>query len=382
MAGNQDYYDILGVSKDASQQEIKKAYRKLAKKYHPDLNDSPEAEQKYKEVNEAFEVLSDDQKRQQYDRFGSAGMGGNGGFGQGNYQSYSSGGFGGFEDIFNDMFGGGFGGFGGQQRHNHARRGEDLQYTVTLEFEEAIFGKSTKIKYKRNETCHVCDGDGAKPGTGKTTCSRCGGSGIIRETRQTPLGQVQTQTTCPVCDGTGEEIKDKCTNCQGSGHERKTHTVKVNIPAGVDDGQSMRLSGQGSAGENGGGYGDLYVVFKIKKSDLYTREGRDIKIELPVNFAQAALGDELEVPTVYGKVNMKIPAGTQSGAVIRLKGKGVPEIHGDRTGDQRVMIKIITPKKLNSEQKEALKAFANASGDSVTPEEKNFWDKLKDKFTN
>ncbi|MDO4670088.1 MAG: molecular chaperone DnaJ [Aerococcus sp.] len=389
MASNKDYYDILGVSKDATQKEIKRAYRKLAKQYHPDLNDSPEAEAKYKEVNDAYEVLGDEQKRKQYDQFGSAGMNGNGGFGGfggfgngGNYQSYTSSDFGGFEDIFGDIFGGG--GFGGSSRRraqNAPRTGEDLQYTITLEFKEAVFGKTDKIKYKRDEDCHVCHGSGAKPGTGKKTCPTCHGAGVVTQARQTPFGNVQTQTTCPTCHGSGEIIEEKCTNCHGSGHEQKTHTVKVTIPAGVEDGQSMRLSRQGNAGTNGGGYGDLYVVFRVKPSEIFERTGSEIRLELPINFAQAALGDEVEVPTVHGKVRMKIPAGTQSGDVIRLKGKGAPVLNGgDKVGDQKVQIKIVTPKSLNKQQKEALRAFAEASGDSVTEEEKNFWDTLKDVF--
>lgn len=384
MASNKDYYDILGVSKDATQKDIKRAYRKLAKKYHPDLNDSPEAEAKYKEVNDAYEVLGDEQKRKQYDQFGAAGMNGNGGFGgfgNGNYQSYTSSDFGGFEDIFSDLFGGaGFGGGGRRRAQNMPRTGDDLQYTVDLDFKEAIFGKKDKIKYKREEECHVCHGSGAKPGTGKSTCQTCHGAGVINQTRQTPFGNMQTQTTCPTCHGTGEVIVDKCTNCQGSGHERKTHTVKVTIPAGVEDGQTMRLSGQGNAGTNGGGYGDLYVVFHVQPSEIFERTGSEIRLELPINFAQAALGDEVEVPTVHGKVRMKIPAGTQSGDVIRLRGKGAPVLNGDTTGDQKVKIKIVTPKHLNKQQKEALRQFAEASGDSVTEEEKNFWDTLKDVF--
>ncbi|MDO4680851.1 MAG: molecular chaperone DnaJ [Aerococcus sp.] len=388
MASNKDYYDILGVSKDATQQEIKRAYRKLAKKYHPDLNDSPEAEEKYKEVNDAYEVLGDEQKRKQYDQYGASGMNGNGGFGggfdgfgNGSYQSYSSSDFGGgFDDIFNTFFGGGGGSFGGRRAQNAPQKGEDLQYTIQLSFKEAIFGKKDRIKYKREEECHVCHGSGAKSGTGKTTCPTCHGVGVVTQTRQTPLGNMQTQTTCPTCHGTGQVIKDPCDNCHGSGHEQKTHTVKVTIPAGVEEGQSMRLSGQGNAGTNGGSYGDLYVVFHVKPSEIFERNGSEIWLELPINFAQAALGDEVEVPTVHGKVRMKIPAGTQSGDVIRLRGQGAPVLNRDTQGDQKVRIKIITPKHLNKQQKQALREFAEASGNSVTEEEKNFWDKLKDVF--
>ncbi|WP_195852837.1 molecular chaperone DnaJ [Aerococcus tenax] len=382
-----DYYDILGVSKDASQKDIKRAYRKLAKKYHPDLNHDPGAEEKYKEVTEAYEVLSDENKRKQYDQFGHAGAnGGFGGFGNGSYQSYSGQGFSGFEDIFDQFFGGqgGFGGFGSsasQRSRTAPRRGDDLQYTMDLSFEEAIFGKEETISYKREEACQVCEGSGAKPGTSKKTCPTCNGQGVVQQVRNTPFGQMASQTTCSQCQGEGKIIEDPCTNCQGSGREEKTHTVKVKVPAGVEDEQSIRLSGQGSAGYNKGPAGDLYVVFRVAKSNIFQRKGSQISIDLPLNFAQAALGDEVEVPTVHGKVNLKIPAGTQSGDTIRLRGKGAPVLNRDRNGDQLVNIKIITPKHLNDKQKAALRDYAKASGNNVTEEEKNFFDKIKDAFS-
>lgn len=374
-------YDVLGVSKDASQAEIKKAYRKLSKKYHPDINDSPDAEQKFKEVSDAYEILGDEQKRQQYDQFGSTGgPGGFGGSGAGGYQQYS----GGFEDIFDTFFGGGggFGGFGQQARRdpNAPRQGDDLQYTMDLSFEEAIFGKEETVSYKREQDCHYCEGSGAKPGTSPKTCTQCGGRGVVNQTQNTPLGRMTTQTTCPTCHGTGQIIEHKCEHCHGEGRETTDHKVKVKVPAGVEEGQSIRLSGQGNEGKNHGPAGDLYVVFRVKRSDIFERKGPEIYFTLPINFAQAALGDEVEVPTVHGKVTMKIPSGTQTGETFRLKGKGAPRLNGSSNGDQRVTVKVMTPKHLNDGQKEALRKFAEATGDNVTEEEQNFFDKLKRAF--
>lgn len=383
MAEKRDYYDVLGVDKNASKEELKKAYRKLSKKYHPDINKEPGADEKFKEVTEAYEVLSDEQQRAAYDQYGHAGTQGGfggGGFGGGGYQSYG----GGFEDIFDTFFGGGggFGGFGGSSRRdpNAPRQGDDLQYTLDLEFEEAIFGTEKTIKYKREEGCHYCDGTGAQPGTQPKTCPTCGGRGVQNVVRDTPLGRVQTQSVCSTCGGTGQIIEKKCDHCQGKGREAATHTVKVKVPAGVEDGQSMRLSGQGNEGYNNGPAGDLYVVFRVKRSDIFERHGAEIRFTLPINFAQAALGDEVEVPTVHGKVAMKIPAGTQTGATFRLKGKGAPKLNGKTNGDQQVVVKVITPKDLNDKQKQALRDFAEASGDNVSEEEQNLFDKIKKAF--
>lgn len=378
-----DYYDILGLDRNASQSDIKRAYRKLSKKYHPDVNDSPDAEKKFKEVAEAYEVLGNEQKRQQYDQFGQAGGGFDqqGGFGgAGGYQSFSGGDF---EDIFSQFFGGGsgFGGFQGRQMNPNApKEGEDLQYTLDLSFKEAIFGIEKTIKYKREEECEVCHGSKAQPGTAAKRCQTCNGRGVVNETRNTAFGRMQTQAVCPDCGGTGEIIEHKCEACHGSGRQNKTHSVKVTIPAGVEDGQSMRLKDQGNAGYNRGPNGDLFVVFRVKESTVFGRQGPEIFFELPINFAQAALGDEIEVPTVHGKVKMKIPAGTQSGDTLRLKGKGAPRLKGNGTGDQHVTVKVITPKHLNDDQREALRAFATASGDNVTEEEQNFFDKLRRAF--
>ena len=371
MAESKDYYDILGVSKDASDDEIKKAYRKLSKKYHPDINKAPDAEQKFKDINEAYETLSDSQKRAQYDQFGSAGPNagfGGGGFGQG---GFDFGGGGGFEDIFSSMFG------GGQRRDpNQPRQGEDLQYQMTLTFEEAIFGKKSTIKYTRDAVCKTCDGSGAKPGTSPVTCHKCHGSGTIQITQNTPLGRMVRQQVCDVCNGTGKEIKEKCPTCGGTGHTKQKHEVKVTVPAGVEDGQQMRLQGQGEAGTNGGPYGDLYIIFQVKPSDTYERDGAEIYFNQPISFVQAALGAEIEVPTVHGDVKLKIPAGTQTGTNFRLKGKGAPHLRGNGTGDEHVHVKVEVPKKMNHEQVEALKKFAEASGQKVDGKGKSFFDKF------
>lgn len=375
-----DYYEILGVSKSATDPEIKKAYRKLSKQYHPDINKEADADAKFKEITEAYEVLSDGNKRAAYDQYGHAstdpnfGAGG-GGFGGG----FGGGGFGGggFEDIFESFFGGG----GGRAANPNApRQGEDLQYRMDLEFEEAIFGKETTIQYNREAECKTCHGDGAKPGTHPVTCSKCHGSGTLNVERNTPLGRVMTRQTCDVCQGTGKEIKEKCPTCYGSGHVKEKHSVKVTVPAGVEDGNQMRLNGQGEAGKNGGPYGDLYVVFHVKSSDLFDRDGSEIYYELPISFIQAALGDEIEVPTVHGKVKLKIPAGTQTGINFRLKGKGAPRLRGAGNGDQHVKIKIITPKDLSTEQKRILREFAKESGIEVTEQDESLFGKVKDAF--
>ncbi|MEG0289431.1 MAG: DnaJ C-terminal domain-containing protein, partial [Carnobacterium sp.] len=283
---------------------------------------------------------------------------------------------GGFEDIFESFFGGG----GRSYNPNAPRQGEDLQYRMDLEFEEAIFGKETTIQYNRESECATCHGDGAKPGTHPVTCSKCHGSGTLNVERNTPLGRVMTRQTCDVCHGTGKEIKEKCPTCHGSGHVKDRHSVKVTVPAGVEDGNQMRLNGQGEAGVNGGPYGDLYVVFHVKPSDLYDREGSEIYYELPISFIQAALGDEVEVPTVHGKVKLKVPAGTQTGTNFRLRGKGAPRLRGTGNGDQHVTIKLITPKDLSSKQVDILREFAKASGIEVTEQEESLFGKVKDAF--
>lgn len=370
---NTEYYDRLGVSKDASQDEIKRAYRKMSKKYHPDINKEPGAEEKYKEVQEAYETLSDDQKRAAYDQYGPDGANGFGG--QGGFGGFDGGaGFGGFEDIFSSFFGG-----GATRNPNAPRQGDDLQYRVNLSFEEAIFGAEKEVHYNREATCKTCSGSGAKPGTSPVTCGRCHGQGVINVDTQTPLGMMRRQVTCDVCHGTGQEIKEPCQTCHGTGHEKQTHKVSVKIPAGVETGQQIRLAGQGEAGFNGGPYGDLFVIINVNPSDKFTRDGSTIYYTLNITFVQAALGDTVEVPTVHGNVEMTIPAGTQTGKTFRLKGKGAPRLRGGSQGDQHVTVKIVTPTKLNDAQKEALLAFAKASGDEkIAPQKKGFFNKVKD----
>ena len=370
---NTEYYDRLGVSKDASQDEIKRAYRKMSKKYHPDINKEPGAEEKYKEVQEAYETLSDDQKRAAYDQYGPDGANGFGG--QGGFGGFDGGaGFGGFEDIFSSFFGG-----GATRNPNAPRQGDDLQYRVNLSFEEAIFGEEKEVHYNREATCKTCSGSGAKPGTSPVTCGRCHGQGVINVDTQTPLGMMRRQVTCDVCHGTGQEIKEPCQTCHGTGHEKQSHKVSVKIPAGVETGQQIRLAGQGEAGFNGGPYGDLFVIINVNPSDKFTRDGSTIYYTLNISFVQAALGDTVEVPTVHGNVEMTIPAGTQTGKTFRLKGKGAPRLRGGSQGDQHVTVKIVTPTKLNDAQKEALLAFAKASGDEkIAPQKKGFFNKVKD----
>ena len=378
----ESYYDILGVKKDASEKEINRAYRKLAAKYHPDINHEPGAEEKFKKINEAHEVLSDPQKRAQYDQFGSAGP--NAGAGQGfggvgGQQGYGDFAGGDFGDIFSQFFGGG----GRRQADPTApRQGRDLQYSMTLDFMDAVFGKTTTIKYERDAQCDVCKGSGAKPGKSPETCSRCHGSGVILTVRRTPLGNIQTQTTCPECNGTGKIIKpeDQCTKCHGSGHIHERHELEVKVPAGIDDGQQMRLEHQGDAGENGGPYGDLYIVFRVTPSREFRRDGSTIYVDQDISFAQAALGDEVKVKTVHGDVNLKIPAGTQSETNFRLRGKGVPHLNGNGNGDEHVTVHVHTPKSLNKRQKEAMMAFAAASGEDVKGVKKTVLDKLRDAF--
>lgn len=374
MMNNTEFYERLGVSKNASPDEIKKAYRKLSKKYHPDINQEAGADQKYKEVQEAYETLSDAQKRAAYDQYGQAGAQGgfNGAGGFGGFEG--AGGFGGFEDIFSSFFGG-----GASRNPNAPRQGDDLQYRVNLTFEEAIFGTEKEVSYTREKTCHTCAGSGAKPGTQPVTCHKCGGHGAISVDTQTPLGMMRRQVTCDVCQGTGQEIKEKCPTCHGHGHEQERHTVTVKVPAGVETGQQIRLQGQGEAGHNGGPYGDLFVVITVKSSKRFKRDGATIYYELPITFVQAALGDVIDVPTVHGAVELTIPAGTQTGKTFRLKGKGAPHLRGNGLGDQHVTVTLVTPTKLSDAQKEALRTFARASGEDVTPQrKKGFFDKVKD----
>ncbi|MBT2598279.1 MULTISPECIES: molecular chaperone DnaJ [Oceanobacillus] len=356
-----DYYEILGIDKSASQDEIKKSYRKLARKYHPDVNKEEGAADKFKEVKEAYEVLSDDQKRAQYDQFGHSGpqSQGFGGFGGGAQD------FGGFGDIF-DMF---FGGGGRSRDPNAPQQGNDLQYTMILNFEEAIFGKETDIEIPKEESCDTCNGSGAKPGTKPQTCSHCNGAGQLNQEQNTPFGRVVNRRVCNYCQGSGKIIPEKCNTCGGSGKIQKKKKIHITIPAGIDEGQQIRVAGKGEAGINGGPAGDLFVVIKVRPHDFFVREGDHIFCELPLTYAQAALGDELEVPTVHGKVKVKVPAGTQTGKTFRLKGKGAPNVRGKGHGDQHIKIKVMTPTNLSEKQKELLREFNELGGNESTDEQ-------------
>lgn len=373
MADKRDYYDVLGVSKGASDDEIKKAYRKEAKKYHPDLHPGDkQAEAKFKEVNEAYEVLSDSQKRARYDQYGHAGVDPNFGAGAG-----GAGGFGGFDfgDIF-DMFGG-FGGFGGQNRRNGPKRGADIRKMIEITFEEAAFGCKKKININKQENCHACGGTGAKAGTQPETCKRCGGRGQVQTQTRTPLGYMTNVSTCPECHGTGKIIKEPCRECHGTGKIRKPRTIEIDIPHGINDGQTMQLSGQGEPGERGGPSGDLLLTIKIKPHEIYRREDYDVMIDLPVTFVQAALGATVKVPTLDGVVEYDIPEGTQAGSVFRLRGKGVPYIRGKGRGDEYVTIEVEIPKNLTAKQKNILREFEADTEGKNYKKQKSFIEKMK-----
>ncbi|MDY6010785.1 MAG: molecular chaperone DnaJ [Duodenibacillus sp.] len=376
---DQDYYEVLGVAKTATDDEIKKAYRRLAMKYHPDRNGGDKAaEEKFKAVGEAYGVLSDPQKSAAYDRFGKAGVdpnaqggfGGFGGFGQ-------QGGFGDFGDIFSEIFGGGR---GGQRRGPQMFRGADTSYTLEISLEDAVNGSKTDIRVPVWEECTSCHGTGCKPGTSKKTCPHCGGSGTINMSR----GFLQVQQTCPYCQGTGEIISDPCPECSGKGRIRKTKTLEVQIPAGINHGQRIRLQGKGEPGVNGGPNGDLYVQILIEPHDIFQREGDDLHADLPLSFATAALGGEVVVPTMDTEARINIPEGTQTGKVFRLRGKGVPNVHTKERGDLYVHVYVETPVNLSAKQKKLLKDFDAAvkeGGEKHSPKSTSFLDKMKKFFS-
>ena len=370
LSTKRDYYELLSVGRNASDEDIKKAYRKLALQYHPDRNPGDKhAEEKFKEVSEAYSVLSDPQKRSQYDQFGHAAFGDGGPF---------AGGFdfagGAFEDIFGDIFGEFFGGGSGRPRSRG--RGEDLRYNLTLKFEEAVGGTEKKIKIPRHGTCETCHGTGAKPGTSPQTCPTCRGRGQVSFQQ----GFFSVARTCNQCHGQGTIIKDACATCGGAGRVRKMHTLSVKIPPGVDNGSRLKLRGEGESAPAGGVPGDLYVVTQVEAHPIFVREDLDILCDVPISFVQAALGAEIDVPTLDGKVKMKIPSGTQSGKVFRMKGKGVKDVQGFRQGDQHVRVTVETPAHLTSKQKELLKEFAALGGEEVNPLSKGFFDKMKELF--
>ncbi|MFR2571785.1 MAG: molecular chaperone DnaJ [Clostridia bacterium] len=387
MAGKRDYYEVLGVSKSATDDELKKAYRKLAKKYHPDANpdNKVEAEKKFKEVNEAYETLSDPQKRRMYDQFGAdgpQGFGGGGPFGgQNGYYSYTSSGFDGFGDfgdlgdIFSSIFGGGFGGSraGGRQQ-NGPKKGADLNLHLDITFEQAFSGIEKEIIITRNEECTVCHGSGAKPGTSVTKCNVCNGTGQVKQVQNTILGQMQTTRTCTNCHGTGEIIKEPCDNCRGKGKVRKQPKIKVQIPAGIDDGQTVVLRGEGEPGERGGAKGDLYITVKLKRHSIYTRKSNNVYCEVPITITQATLGADLEIPMVDGtKQIYKIPEGTQTGTKFSIRGKGFKSVNSSSVGDFIFTVNVQTPKRLSKEQRELLVQLAKTMNEQPPIKKRGFF---------
>jgi molecular chaperone DnaJ len=368
---NRDYYETLGIGRNASDDEIKSAFRKLARQYHPDVNKDHDAEEKFKEINEAYGVLSDPDKRARYDRFGKEGLGNMGG----GFHDYTVD----FNDIFEDLLSG-FGFSSGRRSRKSPRRGRDLQMQMTLKFEEAIFGAEKEIEFEREDTCSRCNGSGAEPGTTPTKCSTCNGQGEVRQVRQTFLGQMVQTATCPACNGRGETISSPCKTCRGGGLERKKIKKKVQVPPGVDTGTQIRLAGEGGPGVFGGPNGNLFLLLDVQPHKFFKRRENDIILNLDINVAQAVLGAEVEVPTVDGNEKLKIPAGTQPGKVFHLKGKGVPHLRRSGRGNQLVLVNVEIPSKLTKEQRELFEKLAESLGTTVHPKEKGFIDWLNDAF--
>ena len=364
MEEKRDYYESLGVGRSASSEELKNAYRRLAKEYHPDVNSEPGAEERFKEINEAYAVLSDDERRAAYDRFGHAGL-------KGMPTDFDFG----FSDIFEEFFGFGL---GGRRARNAPQRGADLRYDMRLEFEEAVFGVQKEIEFARRDICSVCRGSGSEPGTTPVRCPTCDGSGEVRQVRQTFLGSMVNVSACPNCGGRGEIVSSPCHNCTGSGIERLSVERSIEIPAGVSDGTQIRVGGEGEPGPNRGPRGDLYVVVRVKGHKFFRRRKDDILLDLSINLAQAALGSEIEVPTLDGEEKLRIPAGTQPGRVFRIRGKGVPHLRRNGRGDQLVVISIDIPKSLTPEQRDLLEKLSETLGSEVIPQERSFFDDLKD----
>lgn len=367
-----DYYEVLGVAQNADEKEIKKAYRRIAMKFHPDRNsDDPKADDKFKEATEAYEVLTNADKRAAYDRFGHAGVDGSAGAG-----GFSEGGF---SDIFGDVFGDIFGGGGGGRSRAGPQRGSDLRYTLDISLEDAVFGKTVEIKVPTLQSCNVCDGSGAKPGTSVKTCSTCGGAGQVRMQQ----GFFQVQQTCPSCRGQGKVVSDPCTSCRGQGRVERSKTLSVKVPPGVDTGDRIRLSGEGEAGPNGGPNGDLFVEMSVRKHAIFERDGKDLHCDAPITFSDAALGGELEVPTLEGRVKLKIPEGTQTGKLFRLRGKGVKPVRGGSVGDLLCRVVVETPVQLTKQQKELLQQFRESlteGGTKQSPKQTSWFEGVKSFF--
>jgi molecular chaperone DnaJ len=369
MATKRDYYDILEVPRGASKDELKKAYRRLARKFHPDVNGEKGADERFKEISEAYEVLSNDEKRAAYDRFGHEGL--RGGFG--GFQDFS--GFGGVADIFEEFFGS----MAGRRARRGPKRGADLRYDLALDFEDAVFGVDKEIEIRRPEICPACHGAGAEPGSSPQRCANCSGSGEVRRVRQSILGSFVNVTPCTVCQGTGETITNPCKRCHGLKQVQQARAINVKIPAGVDEGTQIRLSGEGGPGVDGGPPGNLYVVISVRKHQYFQRRGDDILLELEVNVAQAALGDEIVIPTVDGEASLTIPPGTQSGTVFRLPARGVPHLRHSGRGDQLIITQVAVPKVLSAEQRELFQKLAQTLGKEVIPQkEKSILSQLKD----
>ena len=361
MAEKRDYYEVLGVQKGATAEEIKKAFRKLTKENHPDLHPGDKAcEERFKEANEAYEVLSDEEKRKKYDQFGHAAFDPNAGFGGGGYGDFS--GFGGFGDLFSDLFGG-FGGASARANPNAPRRGESIRAAVNISFEEAAFGCKKDVTVTKVETCADCKGTGCAPGTTPEICPECKGTGSVTVSQRTPFGVMQSASPCSKCRGTGKIIHQPCKSCRGVGSIRRQHKIEVNIPAGIDDGQTISKPGGGNAGVNGGPAGDLLVTVIVRPHPLFERDGNSVLLNQEISFSQAALGADIEVPTIDGKVKLKIPEGTQPDSTFRLRGKGIPNLRGSGRGDQFVTVSVKVPKNLTGSQKELLRQFAASMGE-------------------
>ncbi|NLU31417.1 MAG: molecular chaperone DnaJ [Clostridiaceae bacterium] len=372
MAEKRDYYEVLGVDRNAAEADIKKAYRRLAKQYHPDVNKGDaDAEAKFKEISEAYSVLSDSEKRAQYDRYGHSAFDGTSGFSGFDF------GFGGLDDLFESFMG-----FGRSRasRRTGPQRGNDLQYSMEIEFMEAAFGATKELNLTRVQNCNVCGGSGSKPGTQPESCKRCNGTGQIRYSQSTPFGQFVNVRTCDLCGGEGKVITHPCERCNGKGRVTKSSKISIEIPAGIDDGQTISLRGEGEPGLRGGPPGDLFVTIHIKPHPIFKREGYDVVCDIPISFAQAALGAEIEIPTIDGKMNYTIPEGTQTGTVFKIRGKGIKHLRSSIRGDQYIRVNVEVPVKLSQKQKELLRQFAEIGGDEGLEQKKGFFNKMRDIF--